>query len=268
KGQQTLRNSMNKQAVRAQYNQFERIDINLTGYQKFDTGKVVRLVSEQSGGSLIAYFDLDERSADAAIEEEMEYFRKLNRSFEWKVYDYDSPSDITKRLVEKGFVADDPESFMVLDLTTIEAHLPVPDQVIEVTDEKGIRDAIWVQEQVWKEDLSEHFDYLNNFKQTQPDQISIYVVYSGEQPVSSGWITYNGDSPFAGIWGGSTLESQRGKGCYTALLHQRINEARSKGIRYLTIDASDMSRPIAQKHGFELVAITTPYTYTPNNENE
>ncbi|MDP2572599.1 GNAT family N-acetyltransferase [Vibrio penaeicida] len=259
---------MDKKAVLAQYNQFERININLMGYQKHQTMEVVRLVSDSPDGSLISYFDLNDANVNTAIDIEVDYFNALQRSFEWKVYDFDSPSDMGKRLEKKGFVADDPESFMVLELDTIDAHLPVSGRVVEVSDDEGIRDAITVQEAVWKTDLSGHFDYLSNFKRTQPDQITIYVVYDNNEPVSSGWITYNGESPFAGIWGGSTLEAHRGKGCYTALLHQRINDAKRRGIHYLTIDASDMSQPIAEKHGFQQLAITTPFNYDIENENE
>ncbi|MBD1558133.1 GNAT family N-acetyltransferase [Vibrio sp. S9_S30] len=259
---------MNKKVVLTQYNQFERININLTGYQRHQTEEVVRLVSESTHGSLISYFHLSDANVDAAIDAQVNYFKTIQRNVEWKVYDFDSPSDMGERLENKGFVADDPESFMVLDLDAIEDQLPVSGSVVEVSDEAGIRDAVTVQEAVWKTDLSGHFDYLSNFKRTQPDQITIYVVYDNNEPVSSGWITYNGDSPFAGIWGGSTLEAYRGKGCYTALLHQRINDAKRRGIRYLTIDASDMSKPIVEKHGFQQLAVTTPFNYDIENKNE
>ncbi|GAL16049.1 hypothetical protein JCM19233_7071 [Vibrio astriarenae] len=85
-------------------------------------------------------------------------------------------------------------------------------------------------------------------------------MYVDNLPVTSAWLTFNGSSPFAGIWGGSTVKEHRGKGFYSLLLNKRIAEAKSRGAKYLIIDASDMSQPIVAKRGFEVVATTTGYT--------
>ena len=58
--------------------------------------------------------------------------------------------------------------------------------------------------------------------------------------------------------GGATLEGFRKRGIYTAVLAARAREARERGYRFLTIDASPMSRPIAAKHGFRLLATSNP----------
>lgn len=101
-------------------------------------------------------------------------------------------------------------------------------------------------------------------KQQEPGSISIYVIYVDDHPVTSAWLTFNGNSPFAGIWGGSTVKAFRGKGFYSQLLNKRIAEAKSRGMKYLTIDASEMSKPIVEKRGFKVVATTTGYT-SPNS---
>ncbi|MFC5079754.1 hypothetical protein ACFPCW_18830 [Vibrio thalassae] len=46
------------------------------------------------------------------------------------------------------------------------------------------------------------------------------------------------------------MKAFRGKGFYSQLLNKRIAEAKSRGMKYLTIDASDMSKPIVEKRGF------------------
>lgn len=38
------------------------------------------------------------------------------------------------------------------------------------------------------------------------------------------------------------------------MLAIRAQEARRKGFRFLTVDASPMSRPILEKHGFRFIA--------------
>jgi GNAT superfamily N-acetyltransferase len=64
-------------------------------------------------------------------------------------------------------------------------------------------------------------------------------------------------SQFASLWGGSTLPEFRGRGLYSALLEARITEARQHGIRFLTIDAMAMSRPIAARFGFQVLTHAT-----------
>ncbi|WP_245688514.1 GNAT family N-acetyltransferase [Vibrio sonorensis] len=109
-------------------------------------------------------------------------------------------------------------------------------------------------------DLEWQYNALLNLVTESPEAVSIYVVYQDGKPVTSAWLTFNGDSPFAGIWGGSTLEEYRGRGYYSSLLNKRIEEAKARGKQYLIIDASEMSRPIVEKHGFKLVAQTTGYS--------
>lgn len=153
---------------------------------------------------------------------------------------------------------------MVLDLSTInDVNMAALNHshLVEVTDNVGIRDAIKVQEQVWGDDFEWQFEYLCKLKTQNPESVSIYVLYVDGQPVTSAWLTMSSDSPFAGIWGGSTIETHRGNGYYSLLLNKRILEAKARGKKYLIIDASDMSKPIVEKYGFECLATTTGYVY-------
>ncbi len=252
---------MDLQKIMHDYNQYERIGMTFPGLDKIATEHLIKFVASDTDGSFISYFDLDEQTADAAIEAEIDYFSALGKSFEWKVYDTDAPADIGPRLVQHGFESGEPESFMALDLSAITAPLAERDLCVEVTDEQGIRDAIAVQEIVWGRDFSGQLTHLLDLKKASPDSAAIYVIYDGSTPVSAAWIVYTDESPFAGIWGGATVERYRGKGYYSALLHKRINDAKRNGVAYLIIDASPMSRPIVEKYGFKFVATTTPYSY-------
>jgi GNAT superfamily N-acetyltransferase len=80
--------------------------------------------------------------------------------------------------------------------------------------------------------------------------LSIYTAYVGPQPACSGWTYFHPGSEFGSLWGGSTIPSQRGKGLYTALLAARVTEALQRGVRYLSVDAGEMSRPIVERYGF------------------
>ena len=45
---------------------------------------------------------MNESNADCVIEEQIAYYKKIKQQFEWKVYDYDQPSDLKERLLKKG----------------------------------------------------------------------------------------------------------------------------------------------------------------------
>lgn len=252
---------LNSQEIMRAYNRCERIGMEIPGMEKVATPAVVKFVAPGKHGSFIAYFDLDERRADAAIEAEIAAFSALDKAFEWKIYDTDSPADIGARLLAHGFEPGEPESFMALDLASVTVPFAENERCVDVADERGIRDAIAVQEIVWGRDFSSQRTHLLDLKAAAPDCVTIYVVYDDDTPVSAAWIIYTHKSPFAGIWGGATVEGYRGRGYYSALLHKRINDAKRRGVRYLIIDASPMSRPIVEKHGFSFVAQTTPYAY-------
>ena len=76
--------------------------------------------------------------------------------------------------------------------------------------------------------------------------------------MSAGWIYYPPESQFARLWGGSTLEGNRSRGLYTALLAARAQEAQRRGVGYLTVDASPMSQPILEHFGFVKIADSYP----------
>lgn len=262
---------MDIEQLMSTYNEFERKNIGSLGGKVIATPELVKFVSDDDYGSYISYFELTKESAPTAISREKAYFSEKGVSVEWKTYSTDSPSNIGQLLSEQGFVAQEPESFMVLPLSQERAQTASEQlnrslqqsqedfQLVEVFDAQGIKDAIAVQQQVWKEDLPGQYQHLLSLKTHCPNDISIYVIYQDGQPVTSAWVIFNTNSPFAGIWGGSTLEAYRGKGFYSLLLNKRIAKAYSQDKKYLIIDASPMSRPIVEKHGFQYVATTTPY---------
>ncbi|MCQ1060079.1 GNAT family N-acetyltransferase [Photobacterium sp. ZSDE20] len=245
------------------YNEHERKTIKPVNGKVIETDEVVKFVSDNAEGSYVSFFSVAEDNAKSVIEREKAFFTERGLTFEWKTYSTDSPHNIGERLLESGFVQEEAESFMALELSTAVERQLDDRQFIEVSDAKGIRDAVSVQDQVWGGNYDWQYTYLLNVKTQSPDEISIYVVYDDGKPVTSAWIVFNGDSPFAGIWGGSTIPGYRGRGHYSLLLNKRINEAKARGKQYLIIDASEMSRPIVEKHGFVLISKTTPYIFQP-----
>lgn len=259
---------MNIQKVTDLFDQDQRINIEYPDMRKDVLPYVIRFVRPAPGMSFILHSRVDEHNADAVITEQIAYFTHLNQPFEWKVYAYDTPTDLRDRLVARGFVAEDPDAIMILDLQTAPESLlaPVTADVRQLTQREEIRDAIRVEEQVW----GGNFEWMTNRLGSHLEisgYLNLYVAYVDGEPASTGWIYFHpGSQQFASLWGGSTVERFRGRGLYTALLAVRVQLARQRGYRYLTIDASPMSRPIVARHGFQLLTYAHACEWRPTTE--
>lgn len=252
---------MNKSLIIALYDQDQRKDIEYPDMRREVTPNVVRHIdiSDTREGAII-YSQLNEANADDTIREQVKYFESIGQDFEWKLYDYDQPSDLKERLGAYGFMVEEAEAIMVLDLEDAPEVLwqPVSQPVQRITDPEKLSDVLTVQQQVWDEDFSSLGHYLGETLSKYPQQMSVYVAYVNEQPASAAWTYYPKHSLFASLWGGSTVSGFRQHGLYTALLSVRAQEAKARQVRYLSVDASAMSRPILEKFGFEMMAYSYP----------
>ncbi len=121
-----------------------------------------------------------------------------------------------------------------------------------------------IKAQVWGGNFAWIATQLKESATLQPDYWSIYIVYVNNEPACAAWASFPNGSQFAGLWGGATVEQYRKMGLYTAVVATRAQEAIKRGYRFLTVDASQMSRPILEKHGFQLLTHTTPYIWKSN----
>lgn len=252
---------MNKSQLIALYDQDQRKDVEYPDMRREVTPNVIRHVgtSGSSEGTVICS-QLNEANANQVIREQMEYFESLEQGFEWKLYDYDQPPDLKERLVSFGFEIEEAEAIMVLDLEDAPQVLwqPVLKDIRRITEPEKLSDVLAVQQQVWDEDFSWLEEYIGGTLRTDPEQMSVYVAFVDGQPASAAWTYFPKHSQFASLWGGSTVSAFRKQGLYTALLAVRAQEARERGVRFLTVDASDMSRPILEKFGFQMIAWSYP----------
>jgi GNAT superfamily N-acetyltransferase len=85
-----------------------------------------------------------------------------------------------------------------------------------------------------------------------------YIAYVGTEPASVGRLYTHPDSCFAGLYGGGTRPSFRGRGLYRAVVAARARDAIADGARYLIVDALPSSRPILERLGFEWLTDTWP----------
>ena len=252
---------MSESQIIALYTQDQRKDVEYPDARREVTPTVVRHIDTSgSGEGAVIYSQLSEANADDVIQEQVRFYESIGQDFEWKVYDYDQPPDLKGRLESHGFRVEEAEAIMVLDLDNAPEVLwqPAQQPVRRITDPGKLSDVLTVQQQVWDEDFSWLSQYLGGALQKYPEQMSVYVAYVDGQPASAAWTYFPKHSQFASLWGGSTVSGFRRQGLYTALLAVRTQEARERRVRYLTVDASDMSRPILEKFGFERIAYSYP----------
>lgn len=232
---------------------------------------VRRLAPPGQEGSGIIWSNLGQASADRVIAEQVAVFGGRGERFEWKLYDYDEPPDLSDRLVAAGFVAEDAESFVVAEVSDVmdalrSAELPAGVIAVRVSDSAGVELMSKVQERVFDDDRSDlDAAILSQLTQT-PDVVDIVLAMAGDEPVSAARIEFLPGTEFAGLWGGGTLPQWRRRGIYRALVRYRAELAAARGYKYLTVDASQDSRPILERVGFTRLAITTPYVWTPPDQ--
>lgn len=254
---------MEHQELLALYDRELRIEIEYPEACKEVLPHVVRFVRPAPGMNFVLYSDLAGTDPDAAIREQIAYFRPMNQPFSWKVFTHDRPADLADRLVTHGFQPDDdPGAIMVLDLSEVPTTLlaPVTADIRPITSRNQLGDVITVMERVWGSDFGWMWKRLGDHLEI-PGYLSISVAYVAGEPACAGRVYFYPGSQFAGLWGGSTVPEHRRRGLYTAVLAARIQEVIRRGRRYLTIDANPNSRPIVARHGFRLLTSATDYEW-------
>jgi hypothetical protein len=254
--------NMNTPEILSLHDQQQRIDITYHGMRREVTADVVRHVGLEDKWGMVLYSHLDAENADRGIQDQIDYFTELGLGFEWKWYEHDTPIDLRERLIAHGFMPDEIEAVMVLDIDQAPSILlqPITLDVRQITDPNHIPSLMKVLEQVWGETNDWLAQRLMLDLVQDPTHLSVYGGYMNDQTVSAGWIDFH-DNQFAGLWGGSTLEEFRGRGFYTSLLAIRLQEAKLRGVHFLVLDASPMSRAIVEKHGFQFIEYTQPHKY-------
>jgi GNAT superfamily N-acetyltransferase len=226
---------------------------------------VVRHVGAGESWCGVIWSDLDAESADAAIAAQQRYFGGLGRAFEWKLYAHDRPADLGERLANAGLEADEPETLMVAEIAGLpsEPELPAGVRIERVTGLAGVEQMIAAHQTAFGHSMPRLEQYLRRQVMENPDGLTAVVVLAGDEPVCAARMEFHEGTAFASLWGGGTAPAWRGRGIYRATVAYRARLAAARGYRYLQVDASDDSRPILARLGFQTLSVTTPYNYEP-----
>ncbi|WP_338865446.1 GNAT family N-acetyltransferase [Myxococcus stipitatus] len=211
----------------------------------------------------VCWARVDDTNADSVIRDQVSYFRDLGRAFMWKVYTGDAPADLEARLLRAGFEVQARVTLVILDtMRPLPAvRLPPEVELRRVEDPSGLVPAMDVQREVWKQDCQWLLDALTVEMKTQPDVLSVFVGWAGSRPVCSSWLRIEPGTSFASLWGGSVLADWRGRGLYRAMVDARAREARQRDVPYLFVEAGDMSRPILERIGFQVLSPVSKCVY-------
>ena len=226
---------------------------------------LLRWLAPGNQTSCIIWSQLTSGSADIAIAAQKRYFEARGTPVEWKYYDYDQPADLPQRLRAAGFEPEDEELMLVAETAAISHDVVLPDgiRLEPVTDEAGVDAMGTVHDLAFAEPSPELLERLRDQLREAPDLLQMVVAMAGDEPVSAARVEFIPGTDFAGLWGGGTVPAWRGRGIFRALVAYRAGLAAERGYRYLQVDALPTSRPILQRLGFEPVASTTPYVFTP-----
>jgi GNAT superfamily N-acetyltransferase len=223
-----------------------------------------------AGRGFVVYRDLgglEGAELDELIARQVRAFAERGESFEWKLHGHDRPEDLSQRLLAAGFEPEETETVVVAPVAAIAAEVRLPEEVslrevtsrVDFTRIAGLEEAVWgpAGQETWLVEM------LDSERSVDPDAITIVVAEADATVVCAAWIRFERGTEFATLWGGATLPECRRRGIYRATVAHRANVAAGRGFRYLEVDASDDSRPILERLGFQAVTTTTPYVWSP-----
>ncbi|MEM9283578.1 MAG: GNAT family N-acetyltransferase [Verrucomicrobiota bacterium] len=238
----------------------DRRAYDFPNYRREDFGSFVRYTPlREDADGIICFTKVPEHELNYEIQRQCEYFKSRDLSFEWKVYDFDEPSNLVQRLLENGFEQGDEEALMVYDLRRSPTQSEKKTEGIQIREISSVEDLtaiVRIQETIW----NRSFPWLQDQLLSMTDSTAYFCAFDGNQPIAAGWIEYPKDSSFAELHGGSVYPEYRGRGIYSELFRIRKEQARAKGVPFISVDAAPMSRPILESKGFIKLSSTYPLT--------
>ncbi|MCB9703529.1 MAG: GNAT family N-acetyltransferase [Myxococcales bacterium] len=210
--------------------------------------------SFRNGGlNEVAFAQLDEAGADAAIDAAIDEYRRRGIRFRWAVIPGSRPADLADRLAARGLERVDARG--MTRPTTPAIAAPPAAAGIEVTlaqDLAGIDRFTEVMSAGWSVDPGPFGDYHRRAIADSP-RYRFWVAALEGRPVGAGAAIHFERSSF--LIGAVVLPEARGRGVYRALIAARLADAAACGIGLATVHAlARSSAPILEGLGFEAVA--------------
>ena len=211
----------------------------------------------------VLHYRWTEASADRGIDEVLSYFAARDAPFTWHVPDDGQPSDLGARLRARGFILEAQTDMLVADLPIVGLRINPAIGVVDVTNERTLRDSVLVQHPDWDDErrdrlLRERRAYLGCAGHLR----HFALAYLDGRPIASARWRFSTRFRAIGLSGAETLPAYQNRGAYSTLVDYRARIALARGCQYVTILADvRMSAPILRKRGFASVGTAEIYVW-------
>lgn len=208
--------------------------------------------------NMVGQSSLTVDDADSIIAAVSNHFAELNLAFSWLTSEMSTPADLNRRLEAVGMVPAGKMSGMFLDRLdvpiVVNPHVHVCRATSADTDDlvRLYRDAYPLPEDVAA--------LMVSMRDTW--RMISYLGYVDDEhvPVAVASMYYLADEPIVALQGAATLGAYRGRGIYTALMAQRLVDAREDGMEVAVMQANNStSAPICRNLGFTTCSEMTLY---------
>jgi GNAT superfamily N-acetyltransferase len=203
---------------------------------------------------------LDQESVEAALEEVRALARERNRPLvTWWIGDSATPDDLEQRLLALGLA---PATMPAAEPRYGALALVRPPSGATTVAARRVRsfDEFIAAGDIAHEAFQQTEEQREGFRSAAPllyeleqqDVSANYLAFVDGQPVACATAVFADAAVM--LVGGATLPEARGRGCYKALVQARWDDAVHRGTPALVVQAGEMSRPILERLGFQLVS--------------
>lgn len=206
--------------------------------------------------NLVGMANIAPADVDATLTMVRNRYSGGRKAYGWVTGPLTRPHDLGEHLVAGGLVKEDELAGMVL--TDLDVPIAV-DPTIEVREatlhEAQAASAMMARAYDMPEEVARFFNILLAMTDSKvPNSGYFAYLEGGTEPVGWSYLVYLPDSPIVLLGGAATLPEHRGRGVYSALVAQRLADARKRGRSAAIIQAvRSTSAPIAAKLGFREV---------------
>jgi ribosomal protein S18 acetylase RimI-like enzyme len=218
------------------------------------TGGVVRLTG------LFNFISSWDQRADVAgmVAAQAAYFRARGEALMWRVHDHDGPAGLAACLAANGFQPDGAGTLMFFDTNQVLQGAAGKIEVRRVGNTEDLDDFVHASDAAFDDDEASRRRAAYAQSLDDPD-MALFVARSGGEAIASARLEMAPGRPFGLMFGGGTAPAHRGLGAYRALVAARVEEARRRGLDYLSTEARETSRPILERLGFVVAGRETTW---------